>query len=725
MAFSNNHRVSCRQVRRLLMLDSFGISSLLLPHFLAVHAGRDGVFSILAGMGLAWLFIFLLDKIMHRAQEDYLTTLKLAVGVIGKRILLICYLIIFLWLAAFSLYLITNLIRSQLLDENYVWLIMVILLGFGAYGTIRGIEGRARIFEVLFWFLAVPLIIILCLALRDVNVDYWTPIASSDLSGFLLGTYISFASFLAVSLMVFLQPHCVEPKKLARQAKISVLSVGVVNLFIYLILVGIFQVKALATLRRPIVTLMTMVNLPGGFLERQDAFMTAIWFFSLFAFFNTMFYYARTGCEELWKEKKLGYRYLWLVLPALFAGFVWFVQAPGAEQTFYRILLLVLVPFVVLVPFFIYGISGLRGRAGRKGSRKAGALLGILLLCLFCSGCGTKELEDRAFPLAIGIGGTKEKAKVVFAYPDVTGPDAKEDALTKDTIWQSEAESFYDAQNQFERESNMVVDYNHMKALLISRSYASDEEQLTAMMQLFANSEELPRNTLLFLTGDEVDQVISEDTDLKKCLGIYLEQVVDSSMELRRNEPVTLGTLMNQVENQNETILAPILSMEEKKPVITDYQVFDGVKMSGKISSEDALFAFFVNNGIKNASWETKEGKVFELSGIRSNRTLEQSSGGWLLQVHLSVQANLMNGLPQTTQEKADMKETLEQEITDGLLTFLQENKEAGMDLTNSYLQLPGLCRAGWEQVKPDKASYEKNLNYEIDVDVHILNEDF
>jgi hypothetical protein len=42
--FADNWKISLRQVKRLLILDIFGLSSLLLPGMLSSLTGADGVF---------------------------------------------------------------------------------------------------------------------------------------------------------------------------------------------------------------------------------------------------------------------------------------------------------------------------------------------------------------------------------------------------------------------------------------------------------------------------------------------------------------------------------------------------------------------------------------------------------------------------------------------------------------------------------------------------------
>ncbi len=48
--FAENWKISLRQIRRLLILDLFGMSSLMLPGIFTSLTGADGIFCLLLGM---------------------------------------------------------------------------------------------------------------------------------------------------------------------------------------------------------------------------------------------------------------------------------------------------------------------------------------------------------------------------------------------------------------------------------------------------------------------------------------------------------------------------------------------------------------------------------------------------------------------------------------------------------------------------------------------------
>lgn len=67
-------------------------------------------------------------------------------------------------------------------------------------------------------------------------------------------------------------------------------------------MLGVFGGNTMGVLKRPVITLMSMVNLPGGFFTRQDVVMISVWFFALFALLHTGVFQSSLILKELFHE---------------------------------------------------------------------------------------------------------------------------------------------------------------------------------------------------------------------------------------------------------------------------------------------------------------------------------------------------------------------------------------------------------------------------------------
>ena len=70
-----------------------------------------------------------------------------------------------------------------------------------------GIEGRARVYEILFWFLMIPLFLMLFAACREVKPAYWSPVFVADGKEMLNGSYYVFFCYSMESIVLFLKEY--------------------------------------------------------------------------------------------------------------------------------------------------------------------------------------------------------------------------------------------------------------------------------------------------------------------------------------------------------------------------------------------------------------------------------------------------------------------------------------------------------------------------------------
>ena len=290
--FSENNQISGRQVFRLLTYDFLGMGTLLLPTMLADTAGRDGIFCILAGILSTFLYLKLLRYLLKGMKTSYPDFLKQKCGKVCGYVLWGGYFLYFILMASYTAYLFSTLMLNGLVENVSFYLVLLLILLLAFYGMAGGIEGRARVYEILFWFLMIPLFLMLFAACREVKPAYWSPVFVADGKEVLSGSYYVLFCYSMVSIVLFLKEYVADRRKCVGAAEKAVWFSGGVFAVLYLILIGLFGAEALALMKFPAVTMMSRVQITGGFLKRTDAFMFSIWFFTLYAMLNSMVFYS-------------------------------------------------------------------------------------------------------------------------------------------------------------------------------------------------------------------------------------------------------------------------------------------------------------------------------------------------------------------------------------------------------------------------------------------------
>lgn len=373
--FSNNNRISTRQVFRLFVFDFIGMSTLVLPAKLAGASGCDGVFAIVVGGLFASLYLWYLAWIMRRMDRDLITYVRQALPRWGALVMLCFFAVYCILEASYGAYIFADVMKKGLVGGESYTLLLLLILAVAAYAIQSGIESRARVYESLFWVLFVPLFLLLWIAASDVNTVYLHSFFTTPVSEVAGGGLLVFEYLMLVFLVLFFPAYVrKEAQKKMVAAVYRALWVAVLVFIVFdLILLGSFGERAMAKMRYPALTLMSNIHLRGSFLKRLDAFLLAIWFFTLFALINVFLFYAKQliaaiGGEftghgnaerqgdglKIQKEKKAK---VWSTIIAFLLVFVVaegfcygsFVEWFEGYMTYVAIPLLILLPLIIVV----------------------------------------------------------------------------------------------------------------------------------------------------------------------------------------------------------------------------------------------------------------------------------------------------------------------------------------------------------------------------------------
>ena len=724
--FSENNQISGRQVFRLLTYDFLGMGTLLLPTMLADTAGRDGIFCILAGILSTFLYLKLLRYLLKGMKTSYPDFLKQKCGKICGYVLWGGYFLYFILMASYTAYLFSTLMLNGLVENVSFYLVLMLILLLAFYGMAGGIEGRARVYEILFWFLMIPLFLMLFAACREVKPAYWSPVFVADGKEVLSGSYYVLFCYSMVSIVLFLKEYVADRRKCVGAAEKAVWFSGGVFAVLYLILIGLFGAEALAQMKFPAVTMMSRVQITGGFLKRTDAFMFSIWFFTLYAMLNSMVFYSGNlaakvirDCGGYLEGKKRMLPYLILLL-LVYGVTVLFYRNQQFLDCVTFLLWKIGTPFVVGVPVLLC-LTGERKKHNKKVRVLVLVLVCFLFGCLFLQGCNVAELEDKAFPVLLNI---------------------------------RDQDDFQNVWLNHEYAGNKEVDYNHLKVVLIERSFLEKEAEVEDMLSMLEQEKEVPWNAYV-MTTESCDRLAQTEGELDVLLGNYLEELLENTSGIDQKAYPTLGMLYEERVNHLETLYIPFVDMEgeqsgaveddTEKPQITAYEVWKRGRAAGLVDTDTARAAFFTQNfaddytlqlapelyvKVDTASCRVKETKKIGAGGLTEQIvTVTVTGEGEILSGKVSARENPANAeagntetnITNTSYEK--MTREKEQIINTRMENYLNaiaaHALEKEIDITNSYRNLGADNRTWYFKYQNTPAAYEKDIKIQYLVKIN------
>ena len=716
--FSKNNKISKRQMFRLLTYDLLGIGTLLLPSALAGYAGKSGMAAIAAGIAAGLLYCLVIGWIVNAMEEgeSYPAYLKRCFGKLPGTLAVFCYVLYFLCLGGYVSYIFGHLIVTELLKEQSFYWIVAGILALAAYAVFEGIEGRARIYEILFWFLLAPLLVMLFFAARDVEPARLFPLYENDLDGMAIGAYISFEVFSLSGIALFLAPFARKRTSIRGACMGAVLFGGLVILALYAVLQGLFGSVSMQAMEYPAVTLMSMIQIPGGFLQRQDALMVAIWFFTVFALLSSSMFYAAENLKELSGGKLEKW---WVLLAALVLFGISVLSYRSGEFTalLHRIFLCAATPLAVLIPI----LAGICMKRPGKGKQMVSCVLVIAgALCL--SGCSTTELENRRFPLAMGVDNTKDACRISFKFQDLSKIANENADSGGETDFYIEEKDFFTSISKYANESNKILDYNHMKVLVLSEDFVEDENSLSNFLDICSKKSLIARNTLLFFAED-ASKILALDKNLDTAIGSYLEEMIETREDYKLKDAVTLGDLFNDMANKEQLLLVPVLSEKGGMPVIESYYAVAGGVPKGEIGVNEAVLSYLSQGKLKKLMFSLQDGTAITINRMKVQGGFSRGDGVVYqdkIHVEVVVEKDLETGSGEAETIRTEVKEWLEAQLTDRADELLEGLE---IDITNSFYKLGMSDRKKYEAYGRDLERYVEDLECGFEVEVVLLNE--
>ena len=296
--FSQNGKISDRQLFRMIIVGSLGPSLLICPKLLS-GLGSMGFIVYLAAAVLSVGYIFLMYHLRRKRSESLLGNMAegffRTIGV--ARLFLV---------AAGGLYIVTDVVSRIMLPRTNELMVLLLIGALLVYWMESGIESMGRAMELLFYWVLVPIVISLVVALPYVRLENmgllnknFESLASltANYEGMILfngvgssGVIIYFIKIVLIIWFIFTPAELVwlfkgsfDDKKMNGAIWKGFGFFWIANILCYGIVLGIYGVDGLkGSDTYPLIKVMQISGVPGDFLRRVDGFMGAFLVVSIF-----------------------------------------------------------------------------------------------------------------------------------------------------------------------------------------------------------------------------------------------------------------------------------------------------------------------------------------------------------------------------------------------------------------------------------------------------------
>lgn len=542
--FAQNESISPRQLYRLYVFNLLGVGTLVLPNNLA-KLGKYAFISIALGVFMAWLFMWIVSEVRERRKTIY----DRSIDKTKYAKILIYDLIIAIYemsQAVFLAWIFVKLIRDSLIPDESFTVVLLVIMAVCAYALSGGVECRARVYEVVFFFVLIPLAAMLLFAISDVRFDY---LMIKDRVGvdfgiadIFAGAYYVFAASISVFNILFVRERTAS--QIRGSVSKAIFTYAGILFLLYAVLLGNFGKYSLSEIEFPAVVLMSDVQIKGSFFKRADALMLSVWFFTLFSVLNMSLYYAVLRCENFaentrkiiftfnknrhscsnkqfgsdrqksYDKEKSTMRSWCIIFVIAVTVTLAYILESGDEivKKYLGFLLCIAIPVIV-----------------------------VLTIGLMLTGCSAVELEERCFPTLAAV-----DIVDVVSHRDVSTNENSgyiEFYYNMDKSYEPEyADDIKTAVDSFEDRLSQKADTNHLKVILIGKTLRKDKAAYSDFMEYCKTSKKFPRNTYVCI-ADDINDIFDN-------MGDYYEQKINKENHEDGEPIITLGTLLDDYTNE-------------------------------------------------------------------------------------------------------------------------------------------------------------------------------
>ncbi|WP_458407048.1 GerAB/ArcD/ProY family transporter [Anaerotignum sp.] len=320
--FAENRKISLRQLQVLLLLDCFGTAVLFLPAELAQISGRGCWVAALIG-GLAFTAIsLLLTAVGSKMPEGTAVEwFRFCFGAFFGNVALLGLALYLLCSGFVELRLFSEVVCRAMLPNTPVWVISLVILAVAGSLAAQGTECRGRAAEILFFVVAIPLVIILLAVAVSGEYGRILPMELPSFRGIRSGIAAMSIVFQGLVFLYFIFPDLRKPA-MARGAvgKSTLVTTVVVTAIVFLCL-AVYGENVLSEKLLPTLQMMERVSFTGVFLTRQDVLLLWFWMASVCIFLSGVLFYGALLEVRMWKQEETKRKtWLWICLAAVFAA---------------------------------------------------------------------------------------------------------------------------------------------------------------------------------------------------------------------------------------------------------------------------------------------------------------------------------------------------------------------------------------------------------------------
>jgi len=545
-----------------------------------------------------------------------------------------------------------------------------VMLAACAYAAAKGFETRARVAEVLFALMILPFLFMFIVAIMDADFSNLQPMLVTDARALVYGSIRLGFILTGLECLLLVSPYVPREKNLGRAVAGALGIAGLIIIAITAITIASLG-QGVENEPWPVIRMMDVMNLPGAFIERQEALMFGFWIITAFALGNAMLFFGGLLVRDIFKKATLGVG-VFLTTIAVFGVSI----IPFSREEIYANIDYMFITsglfFLVVLPLSLLFAAKITAWGNNKILAKTAAktvafLLFLTFAIVMLVGCWDRvEIENRAFVVAMGIDkGENENYTVTLSIPIIEeGDEEDEDGEKSAHIKSASGQTITEALKRLDSKNDKQLSYGQTKLIILGTDLLEDRELFERAIKALGNKLEAPRR-IHVLAAKNPEEILSVNPPGESLPGLYVANIYRNKNKIGGQ---SFALDFERLSNGTDGTIIPKIKRNEDELQLSGAVVLKNRERTGNLSPEELHgFLWYFSNGNKGAV-VTSEKISMKIESHKANISFQPSKAADSpMSVIIDVYAKgTVYELEETAQESEAIRKNLE-------VTFAQE----------------------------------------------------
>lgn len=360
----------------------------------------------------------------------------------------------------------------------------------------------------------------------------------------------------------------------------------------------------------------------------------------------------------------------------------------------------------------------------RKMSRHWFVRTLLLLVCGIAAGCfsgceKSAELEDREYILTLGLDLEQEGLSILYDVSTFYKEGASSSEEGGQKSMQYSADSIYDMVKAYGQQSDKYMDLNHLKAVIIGKDLANNQEKLIELLQYIEKNDLFARNVKVFVADNKAADIFTIADKLPTSIGDYLDNLYMNSNYFVKNQSTDMGKLISHWHNNDEILLVPILKIENEKPIPASYALMKEVKMSDELSNEEGNLVLLGNGVRLKTNLVTDSSYAVQIDKVKKKLTILEQSGPYA-KITVVIKAHSVNQPMEDVKLQTKVQSEVERKLEQSFSQLLTKWEPKRIDFFHTFSALSAKNRNLWLKYHDKREEYDQDLTSAVEVTVEI-----